>query len=194
MRILDLVERMTAQTRAQGGALRLETDAPPHDPQSATLPGEADLRWRPAPNPNTGALFLDPEFTLPSLAGPVTWRLFYDSTSAGTDSEWGYGHRSSFWPRLVDNGTDVSVYHEDGAVQVYAQDPFGIYRPVYVPNGDVLVHTGGVGWDEALGETGMVYRFPDGIDVHADCRITPQQMRLTYNYSGGLLRSIVDPV
>src|SRR5438876_79231 len=113
MRILELAERLAQEAQAMGG---MRFVAPPEmvaEPR-AGIPSSADPRWRPAPDPLSGGLTQDPEFSLPTTAGPVTWRLFYDTSSAGTDSGWGSGHRASLPLRLDNTGIPLMVEHEDG--------------------------------------------------------------------------------
>src|SRR5438128_8506782 len=108
MRVLEQVQRIAEQMEEAGGP---EVLTPPG--WAAARPADADLVWRPAANPLDGSLFQDPDFSLPTAAGPITWRLFYNSSAAATNSDWGYGRRAS-WPlRLNSDGTTVTVMHDD---------------------------------------------------------------------------------
>src|SRR5712691_10780022 len=108
MRILEMVEAIEAQAREAGGFAVIT----PPDWAAATTP-DADLVWRPAPCPADGSLAQDPDFTLPTAAGPLAWRLFYNSGQASTNSEWGYGRQASFPLRLASAGTTVTVMGDD---------------------------------------------------------------------------------
>jgi len=68
------------------------------------LSADADIRWRPVPDPATGALQVDPEFSLPTTAGPLNWQLWYDrhhEQGGNVGYDWGYGWRASFPLRLA---------------------------------------------------------------------------------------------
>src|SRR4051812_45379754 len=71
---------------------------------------------RPLPRPD-GALVQDPDFTLPTTAGPITWRLFYNSDDADVPGPWGFGRRASYPTRLFaqtdESGTSVVIERED---------------------------------------------------------------------------------
>src|SRR5262245_20774815 len=159
-------------------------DAPPGTPQ------DAHPHWRPAPDPTSGALTQDPELTLLTNAGPITWRLFYDSANAGTFTEYGYGRRAS-WPlHLDDDGTTVSVSADDGTARQYLLSG-GVYTVVCAKNGDSLVNTG-VSWEETRGDTGLKFVFPLGSHVLVTSRATPQGQSLTTRYINNRLRAIID--
>src|SRR4051812_29342651 len=120
MRIREQIERELARAEAAGGLVFLDPGAlAAASPDSGPAPGAgpgADPHWRPEPDLATGALVQDPDFTLPTRAGPVTWCLRHDSMSAGENGPWGFGRRGSFPLKLSTNGSVVSVTHEDGSV------------------------------------------------------------------------------
>src|SRR5712692_656565 len=118
MRILEMVEQIQRQAETRGGMTFL-APIPPTPQPTPSLPADADPRWRPAPNAD-GSLFQDPDFTLPTVAGPLNFGLFYDGNSVSQDSEWGFGRRGSFPLRLVQTGTTVTVMHEDGTLRQYS--------------------------------------------------------------------------
>src|SRR5436853_7635320 len=107
---LDMIDRMERAARdGRLSAIVLPDTAAP----------DIDLEWHPEPDPATGALTQDPDFTLATTAGPLAWRLFHDSQNAATDSEWGFG-RSASWPlRLNSDGTTITVTHDDGTARQY---------------------------------------------------------------------------
>src|SRR5438034_243508 len=125
MRLLDQIAQTTRQAQAAGGPTFLAAD---HDP-----------RWRPAPDSADGALRLDPEFSLPSAAGLLTWAVFYDSltfvnntwkeTLAATGLEYGFpsGDLVSLSYRATPQGQRLTYsynYGGSGALQsVAVQDP-----------------------------------------------------------------------
>src|SRR5438876_278874 len=85
----------------------------------APLDGQSsrERAFAPLPSPD-GKLVQDPDFVLPTIAGPLPWRLYYYSDLADQSSEWGYGRRAS-WPiRLCaeTSGVVTTVYveREDG--------------------------------------------------------------------------------
>src|SRR5437879_4932723 len=118
MRILEMVERIAQAAEAEGGMKFVTPAGSAAGPSGGTPPG-ADPHWRPAPNPAARRLAQDPDFSLPTTAGPLTWRIFHESTQAGTDSEWGFGRRASFPLRLMSDGTTVTVMHDDGTDRQY---------------------------------------------------------------------------
>ncbi len=89
MRFLELRERFMAELAGQPGGIQFVdlNGAPAPDALAS-----AELQWRPAPD-RSGALVQDPDWTLPSTAGPVTWRLLYDAQAADQSGPWGYGRR-----------------------------------------------------------------------------------------------------
>src|SRR5687768_10710799 len=101
MRFLEMAEQVAELARQQGGAFYLTEEGirPGPLPLPVAAPG-ADPQWRPAVQPD-GSLLQDPDFSLPSTAGPVQWRLFYDSSTAAENTAWGYGRRASFPLRLT---------------------------------------------------------------------------------------------
>src|SRR6266566_908763 len=112
---------------------------------AAARPPDADLLWRPAPSPIDGSLLQDPDFSLPTAAGPLNWNLFYNSTNAAADSPYGSGRRAS-WPlTLASDGTTVTVMHEDGSDRQYLFSG-GSYLVQNVPSGDTLVKNGDNTW------------------------------------------------
>src|SRR5262249_52008222 len=127
-------DRLAEQIASRGGALILG----PEEPNSRLSPGSssgADPHWRPVPAPD-GGLIQDPDFSLPTKAGPLRWSLFYDSTAAATAGPWGYGRRASF-PLYLDYDSVagvVTVSHEDGTLRVYHNCPD--ITDVFFPAGD----------------------------------------------------------
>jgi YD repeat-containing protein len=160
---------------------------------AAGQPPDADLRWRPAPDPCDGSLLQDPDFTLPTAAGPLNWNLFYNSTTAATDSPWGSGRRAS-WPlTLASDGTTVTVMHEDGADRQYLKSGSN-YLVQNVPSGDTLVNNGAAGWDETRGDTGYKFHYPAGNFVSCAYWATPQDLRITCSYDANQrLQSLLEP-
>ena len=88
MRLQEQIMQTARQAEASGGATFL-------GPDSSLGPG-SDARWRPTPDPVDGSLCFDPEFSLPSVGGPVTWRLFYNSVRSDRGFEYGWGRFGSF--------------------------------------------------------------------------------------------------
>ena len=188
MRILEMVEQMAAQVPEIAGPDFL---TPPG--WAAARPQDADLAWRPAPDPRDGSLTLDPDFSLPSTAGPVVWQMFNNSSQSTFLYEWGNGWRASFPLRLFSDGTTVTLQHEDGSDRPY-QLVSGSYVPQGAPTGDTLVKNGDGSWDETSGETGFQYHYPAGSRVSIAYRATAQGLYLTYNYdASGRLESILEP-
>src|SRR5689334_11095540 len=106
----------------------------------------SDPRWRPAPSPTDGSLVQDPDFSFPTTAGPLTFRLFHSSVNASQDSEFGSGRRAS-WPlRLQSDGTTVTVMHDEGLDRQY-RNVSGSFVPQGPPTGDTLVQNGDGSWD-----------------------------------------------
>jgi YD repeat-containing protein len=188
MRLLEMIERQTEQAQREGGRQFITLPGGP-----ATLPVDADRQWRPAPNPVDGSLLQDPEFTLPTCAGPLAFRLFYDSNVAGTDSEWGFGRRAS-WPLLLrSDGTTVTVTHDDGTLRQY-QKVGATFVVQGGNNGDALVQNGDGTWDETLGATGYQFHFPAGGYASLAYRANPQGMRLTCSYDASQrLQTVSEP-
>jgi len=189
MRILDLVEQVSQRAEAQGGMTFLS-------PSRAARgePPSADPHWRPAPDPTDGVLVQDPDFALPTTAGPLTWRLFHTSAGTRVRTEWGLRRRASFPLRLTSVGTTVTVMHEDGQDRQYQKQGDGTYLQMGAPCGDTLVKNGDGSWDETRGDTGLQFHFPAGGYVSMAYRATPQGLRLTYNYlADGRLQSILEP-
>src|SRR5438876_11077037 len=73
------------------------TDVIPPPGWAAGQPRDANPRWRPAPEPASGALVQDPDFEFPTIAGPLAFRLFHNSNAGASDSPFGFARRAS-WP------------------------------------------------------------------------------------------------
>ena len=78
MRFLEMAQQL-AESAASGG-LRVLT---PEGSRPA-VPEDIDPCWRPAPDA-AGNLLQDPDFTLPSTAGPVHWALYHHSEEASQE-------------------------------------------------------------------------------------------------------------
>src|SRR5712692_8840994 len=120
MRTGTLMEQVARQAGVDGGIDLLTPHGAARGPLRG-MPANADERWRPAPDPATGVLHLDPEFSIPTTAGPLTWRLYYDAqndwaTSTWASAEWGFGWHASFPPRIHYAQFDVEAHimREDG--------------------------------------------------------------------------------
>jgi YD repeat-containing protein len=189
MRILEMVEEIEEQAEAAGG---YELVAPPG--WSAATTPDADLHWRAAPNPISGGLFQDPDFTYPTTAGPLAFRLFYYSGNAAVASEYGSGRRAS-WPlRLTSDGTTVTVMHDDGVDRQYRNDGTNHFAVIGPPSGDTLTYDAVNGWDETRGDTGYKFHFPVGNYVSLAYRQTPQGLFVTCSYdTNQRLQSLVEP-
>ena len=142
----------------------------------------------------TGGLFQDPDFTYPTTAGPLAFRLFYYSGNAAVASEYGSGRRAS-WPlRLTSDGTTVTVMHDDGVDRQYRNDGTNHFAVIGVPSGDTLTYDAVNGWDETRGDTGCKFHFPVGNYVSLAYRATPQGLAITCNYdTSQRLQSLVEP-
>jgi YD repeat-containing protein len=197
MRLLEMAEQMARRAEAAGGPQYL---VPPGwaDPTGAN----ADRRWRPVPHAD-GSLTVDPEFSLPTAAGPLEFRLFHSPVFAESgDPSWGASRGASVSLQLLDTAGSVVVDREDGNVRQYADIGGGVYQiPAFqYQNGDKLVKNGDGTWDETHGDTGYRYHFPPTpasppfYPVSVLYRETPQGLRLTYNYdSSQRLSSILEP-
>jgi hypothetical protein len=125
MRFEAMIEQRAAQAREPGSPQLLPaswlspalTAAPAPEASPDTGAG-ADRQWRPAPEAD-GTLLQDPDFELPTTAGPLRWSLFHDSSTAAATGPWGYGRRGSFPLNLTSDGTTVTVMHEDGLYHRY---------------------------------------------------------------------------
>jgi YD repeat-containing protein len=215
----DMIERMQQQRTAGGhepapdgglGRALAGPVAPPRGtapPEAASpsmpierwagMPADADARWRPAPHPD-GSLIQDPDFTLPTAAGPLTWRLFHDSSDPTTIGPWGARRRASFPLLLHRSGVPsvVTVMHDDGSDRVYQFSAgAGQYFAQGIQNGDALTLDPRLGeWNETRGENGFRYHFPQGNFVHLDYWATPQDLRITCSYdASGRLQSLLEP-
>jgi len=175
---LDTIEPMEHDPWAPDG-----NDLPEPPGWRAAQPKDADLLWRPVPDPVDGSLIQDPDFTLPTAAGPLAWRLFYDSGQANTNSEWGYGRQASFPLRLISDGTTVTVMRDDGLVRQY-RNIAGTFTPQGPPSADTLVKQGDGTWDETRGDTGFKFHYPAGNYVSLAYWQNPQGYRITCNYDG----------
>ena len=120
MSILEMAQQMAAQSQAQGGP-RFVSPGTGCGPAAGAVGSDAHPHWRPAPDVS-GRLVQDPEVTLPTEKGPLTWRLYYDSTRADQNSKYGYGRRGSYPLSLDNDGATVTVQHEDGTDRVYRCD------------------------------------------------------------------------
>jgi RHS repeat-associated protein len=164
--------------------------------------------YSPLPQPS-GELVCDPDFVLPTTAGPLPWRLFHYSALPDTPGPFGYGWRSS-WPlRLcADNsGTlatgyrvTVTMEREDGnSVQYIGSSAAGgPYPTTFTPSSprlfDALTCDGVSGfWDETRFDTGAVFHYPAGSFASLAYYQTVQGSTVTMNYTGGQLQSIQEP-
>lgn len=169
----------------------------------------AELHWRPTPDA-MGRLVQDPDFTLPTTAGPLTWRLFYDSRLADQPSELGYGRSSSLSIRV--NATrdpflgaptaPFTVTLEDGVGRIFAPTgPFSGQRDAAEARGDnydfASVHWGygdGDYWDAYASDTGYRYHFPGDYYASVAYRQSPQGLCLTFGYDAQQrLESVLEP-
>src|SRR5215813_6793877 len=104
MRTGTLIAQVARQAGVDGGIDLLTSHGAARSPLRG-FPADADERWRPAPDPATGVLHVDPEFSLPTTAGPLPFRLYYDAqsyqmTETWVNAEWGFGWHASFPPRI----------------------------------------------------------------------------------------------
>lgn len=149
----------------------------------------------PLPSPD-GDLVQDPEITLPTTAGPLSWRLFYYSYRK-LDGEWGYGRRASFPLRLCSHAsggiTTVMLEREDGTNVLYVDSGEGL-NPITPRIFDTLVHNGDGSWDEIRFDTGNRFHYPVGEHVSLAYYQTPHGYRVTCHYNSlQLMEALEEP-
>jgi YD repeat-containing protein len=107
--------------------------------------------------------------------------------------EYGSGRRAS-WPlRLTNDGTTVTVMHDDG-IDCQYRLVGGNYVVQNVPYGDTLVKNGDCTWDKTRGDTGYTFHYPTGNAVSVAYWASPLGLRVTCNYDAGQkLQSLVEP-
>jgi RHS repeat-associated protein len=183
-------QQLAEQTASQPGGIQFLT---PQGVQAGSR-GQVDPCWRPAPALSDGSLVQDPDFTLPSTAGPVRWSLYHDSKTADTDSEWGWGRRASFPLKLTSDGTTVTVMRDDGAFRQFENlSGTDTFFPVG-GNYDTLAKNADGSWSHTYQESGLQYHFPSGNVASVAYRATPQGQVLTFNYDGSQrLASLQEP-
>ena len=189
-----MLERMQQQIREEGGLRALSLSGDPSAGAAGRPAPAADPHWRPAPDPGDGSLVQDPDFTLPTTAGPLRWSLFHDSRNAAATGEWGYGRRASFPLKLTTDGSTVTVTYEDGNARQFRQT--GSPESYYATgsNYDLLQKNPDGSWDVTLLETGYGYHFPAGTAVAAAYRWSPAGLLLTYQYDASQrLTSVLEP-
>src|SRR5438874_1309512 len=152
--------------------------------------------WSPLPSPD-GQLVQDPEFTLPTTAGPLRWQLFYHSYRAYLDGAFGFGRRASFPMRLcaqtVGGVTSVTLEREDGSAANYVNTGSG-FTPFSPRIFDSLVKNGDGSWDETRFDSGQVFHYPTGSFVSLAYYQTPTGQRVTMSYDANQrLQSIQEP-
>ena len=173
--------------------------------------------YSPLPQPS-GELIHDPDFSLPTTAGPLIWQLFHYSALPDTDGPFGQGWRAS-WPlRLCADVTGayasgylvtVTLEREDGnSVQYIGNSPANTQPPTtftaYSPRlFSTLAYNADNSWDETRFETGAQFHYLPSAPLtmsnvtHATSLSyyqTVQGRRVTMNYdSNGQLQNVQDP-
>lgn len=125
-----------------------------------------------APLPfTTGQLVQDPDFSIPSLAGPISWRLFYYSCK-NLQGLFGKGRRASFPLTLRKDETPdsdlvtITLDRENGLVATYISEDGGeTFAPKSPRLFDTLEYSEDEnGYIERRIDTGNIYRYsPEGM-------------------------------
>src|SRR5262249_13703909 len=155
--------------------------------------------YSPLPTPQ-GELIQDPDFTLPTSAGPLPWQLFYHSAQAQVSNPFGFGRRASSPLRLAaqvsGNVTTVTVDREVGTTVRYVQtSPANPFTPVSQRTFDTLVKNADGSWDETRFDTGTLFHYPAGSVTTLAYFQTVYSRRVTMNYdTSGRLASIQEPL
>ncbi len=169
--------------------------------------------YSPLPQPD-GTLIHDPDFSLPTIAGPLVWRLFHYSSLPNNAGCFGNGRRASFPMRLCADVTGttpagyivtVNMEREDGrSVQYIGNSPPDAGFPAtYVANSprlfDNLVNNVGTdqSWDETRFDTGATFHYPAGTGMPCSLAyyqtVQGQYMTMNYDTDKGTLTSIMEP-
>jgi YD repeat-containing protein len=174
--------------------------------------------YSPLPAPG-GELLHDPDFSLPTIAGTLPWRLFYYSGLPDNTGPFAHGRRASWPARLCadTSGTlalgyliTVTLEREDGnAIQYLGNSAPNMPPPTtftaYTPRlFDALIYTpASLTWDETRFDTGALFHYAVGSPVSLVNQSFPVSLsyyqtvlgqRVTFNYgSDGNLDTIQDP-
>ena len=156
--------------------------------------------YSPLPQPD-GTLIQDPDFSLPSKAGSVPWRLFHYSDIPHVDGPFGYGRRAS-WPlRLCADITSggpstVTLEREEGhSVRYYRSGPTHPFTTLSQRVFDDFVQEGDGSWTETRFDTGAKFRYPAGSFSSLTYYETALGQRVTLGYDGQQrMTSLTDPI
>lgn len=157
--------------------------------------------YSPRPTP-TGDLIHDPDFTLPTIAGPLSWRLYHYSSEPNVRGPFGYGRRAS-WPlRLCaeqdpPEGSIVTVMleREDGLGVTFVSNNGGSsYTPKTPRIFDDLQGNISTGFIYTYRDSGTAYHYPAGNFVSLSYYETVHGAQVSFSYDEhSRLQYITDP-